>query len=164
MDAIDLKVLGRLQSSGRETWAALGSLLGMTGPAAAERVRRLEERGVIRGYSALVEPTAVGLTLTAFVAVTLERPQHRAAFLARVGELSEVQECHHVAGDDDYLLKVRCRGPIDLDHLVSDRLKGVPGVARTRTTIVLRTAKESLALPLSTPAGAEGENGWAEAE
>ena len=148
MDAIDLLVLERLQADGRETWATLGEALGLTGPAAADRVRRLEERGVIRGFAALVEPDAAGATLTAFVAVTLERPRHRAAFLARVADMAEVQECHHVAGEDDYLLKVRCRGPADLDRVLSDELKGVPGVARTRTTIVLRTVKETPVVPL----------------
>lgn len=100
------------------------------------------------GVHALLDPARVGLPLTAFVAVTLERPGSRGAFLARVETLPEVQACYHVAGDDDYLLKVRCRGPLDLDRLLSEELKGIRGVARTRTTIVLRTAKETTALPV----------------
>jgi len=152
MDAIDYKALAALQSSGRESWAKLGETLGMTAPAAAERVRRLEDSGVIRGYAALVDPVSVGAILTAFVAVTLERPEHRKAFLKRVGKLPEVQECHHVAGDDDYLLKVRCRGPRDLDRVISEELRSVPGVGRTRSTIVLGTAKETPVLPLSAEA------------
>jgi len=151
MDTIDSKALTRLQQAGRETWAGLGESLGMTGPAAAERVRRLEEAGVIKGYTALVEPEAVGLGLTAFVAVTLERPASRAGFLRKVASLGEVLECHHIAGDDDYLLKVRCRGPLDLDRVLSEELKGVPGVGRTRTTIVLATAKETTVLPVDPP-------------
>ena len=111
----------------------------------------MEEREVIRGYAALVNPEAVGITLTAFVAVTLERPKHRAAFLRRVLELDEVQECHHVAGDDDYLLKLRARGPRELDRLITDELKAVPGVARTRTTIVLGTNKDTPKLPIAEP-------------
>ena len=122
----------------------------MTGPAAADRVRKLEESGVIVGYAALVDPETVGALLTAFVAVTLERPEHRKAFLKRVAKLAEVQECHHVAGDDDYLLKIRCRGPRDLDRVISEELKSVPGVARTRTTIALSTAKETPIVPLPT--------------
>jgi Lrp/AsnC family leucine-responsive transcriptional regulator len=120
----------------------------MTGPGAAERVKRLEEKGVILGYSALVDAESVGAVLTAYVAVTLDRPEHRKPFLKRVAKLAEVQECHHVAGDDDYLLKVRCRGPRDLDRVISQELKSVPGVGRTRTTIVLSTAKETPMLPL----------------
>ena len=150
MDAIDYKAIAILQASGRETWAKLGEAIGMTAPAAAERVRKLEEGGVIRGYAALVAAESVGAALTAFVAITLDRPEHRKAFLKRVGKLAEVQECHHVAGDDDYLLKVRCRGARDLDRVISEELKSVPGVGRTRTTIVLNTAKETPILPLPT--------------
>jgi Lrp/AsnC family leucine-responsive transcriptional regulator len=150
MDSMDIKAIAHLQGSGRESWTRLAELLGVTGPAAAERVRRLEERGVIRGYAALLDPAAVGARLTAFVAVTLEHPRHRRAFLERVDSLAEVQECHHVAGDDDYLLKVRCSDTGHLDRVLSDELKGVPGVLRTRTTIVLGTAKETTLLPLPT--------------
>jgi Lrp/AsnC family transcriptional regulator, leucine-responsive regulatory protein len=159
MDDIDLKVIGRLQLAGRESWAALGELVGMTGPAAAERVRRLEEAGVIRGYAALLDPESVGATVTAFVAVDLDRPEHRKPFLARVAALSEVQECHHVAGDHDYLLKIRCGGTRELERVVSEELKGVSGVARTRTIVVLRTEKETPAIPLAAPEPSPGRRG-----
>ncbi len=150
MDALDSKAIAELMVNGRTTWAELAILLGLSGPAAADRVHRLEERGVIRGYAALIDPEAVGFGLTAFVAVTLERPEHRAPFLARVSDLAEVQECHHIAGDDDYLLKVRCRGARDLDRVISTNLKDLPGVIRTRTTIVLDTCKETPTLPILT--------------
>jgi Lrp/AsnC family transcriptional regulator, leucine-responsive regulatory protein len=143
-----MKALQTLQAAGRESWAALGESLGMTGPAAADRVRRLEERGVIRGYAAVVDPDAVGVGLAAFIAVSLERPKDRERFLALVDRLSEIQECHHVAGEDDYLLKIRCRGTSDLERLLTQDLKGLTGVARTRTTVVLSTVKETMALPL----------------
>ncbi len=153
-----MKAIALLQGAGRESWTRLGETLGVTGPAAAERVRRLEERGVIRGYAALVDPEAVGARLTAFVAVTLRRPKHRRAFLKRVAALAEVQECHHVAGDDDYLLKVRCSDSRHLDRVLSEELKGVPGVLRTRTTIVLGTVKETTMLPLP-DADDDGDDG-----
>ena len=150
MDNIDTVLLDRLQSHGRESWARLGALTGLTGPAVAERVRRLEDDGVIRGFTAVVNPDAVGVAVTAFVSLTLEGAEHRADFIARVLALPEVQECHHVTGDHDYLLKVRCRSTLDLDRLLSRDLKGVPGVTRTRTTIALSTAKESLAVSVPT--------------
>jgi Lrp/AsnC family transcriptional regulator, leucine-responsive regulatory protein len=148
MNNQDMLTIELLMREGRTTWAELAQLLGLSGPAAADRVRRLEERGVIRGYAALVDPEAVGLGVTAFVAVTLERPEHRAGFLDAVGGMPEVQECHHVAGEDDYLLKVRCRAMRDLERLVGEVLKGLPGVARTRTSVVLSTRKETPVLPL----------------
>lgn len=69
--------------------------------------------------AALIDPDAVGCDMTAFVAIILERPGYRNSFLAKIADMAEVQECHHVAGDDDYLLKVRCTGTRDLERVVS---------------------------------------------
>lgn len=148
MDTNDIKALRLLQDEGRASWTRLGELMGMTGPAAAERVRRLEERGIIRGFTALIDPESVGLALTAFIALSLEKPTNREAFLRRVQALPEIQECHHCTGEDDYVLKVRCRGVSDLDRLINAELKSLPGVLRTRTTIVMRTSKDTPALAL----------------
>jgi Lrp/AsnC family leucine-responsive transcriptional regulator len=149
LDTVDFKVLSCLMRQGRMTWSELAGQLGLSSPATAERVRRLEEKGVISGYAAHVNPEAVGCVLMAFVSVTLEHPQHRAAFLAKVQALPEVQECHHVTGDGDYLLKIRCRGTADLERVISEELKGVPGVLKTHTSIVLSSLKETSDLPLS---------------
>jgi Lrp/AsnC family transcriptional regulator, leucine-responsive regulatory protein len=150
MDALDYKALSRLQQFGRDSWKHLGEILGITAQAAADRIHRLEEQGVVHGYAALIDPDSVGLHLTAFVAVSLERPKHREAFLEHTASLSEVQECHHVTGDDDYLLKIRCRGASDLERIVDDEIRGIPGVVRARTTVVLRSTKETVTLPLVT--------------
>jgi len=149
VDALDYSALSRLMIDGRVSWSDLGEDLGMAATSAAERVRRLEREGVIVGYAALVDPAAVGADLTAFVAVTLESAQARAAFLEGAAGLDEVAEIHHVAGDYDYLLKVRCAGTRGLETLVSDGLKGLSGVAGTRTTVVLSTVKESVVAPLT---------------
>ena len=109
----------------------------------------MKERGVIKGYITLVDPKAVGCDLTAFIAVTIDRPEHRAPFLQRIQQLPSIQECHHVTGDDDYMLKVRCGNTEDLERLLSDDLKSLLGIVRTRTTIVLSTLKETPILPLS---------------
>lgn len=148
LDEIDSKVIQHLMQQGRITWSELANLLALSAPAAADRVRRLEERNVIQGYAAQINPEAVGCELTAFIAVSIGQTQHRAAFLQKVRELPEIQECHHVTGEDDYWLKVRCRHTKDLERLVSEELKGLTGVLKTRTTIVLSTAKETSALPI----------------
>lgn len=148
LDTIDLKVIKKLMAEARTTWAELGLELGLSAPAAADRVHRLEKQGAIKGYHAVVDPEAIGYGLAAFVAVSLERPEHRSGFLAKVLRSPLIQECHHVAGDDDYLLKVRCSGPRQLEWLISEELKAVPGVGRTRTTVVLSTAKETPVVPL----------------
>ena len=148
MDEIDCKVIRRMMHQGRITWSELGTVLELSAPAAADRVRRLEEKGIIKGYSTLVDPEAVGCGLTTFIAVTLDRPENRDAFLQRVQDLDAIQECHHITGEEDYLLKVRCSGIRHLESIVSQKLKGLPGVIKTRTTIVMSTIKETPALPV----------------
>lgn len=148
MDETDLKILKAVMANARINWSDLAKQLRVSGPTVAERVRRLEARGAIRGYTAMVDPEAVGCGMTALIAVTLEHPKHRAAFLKLVAGLVEIQECHHTAGEDDYLLKVRCGGARELESLISDRIKSLKGVLRTRTTVVLSTVKESSVLPV----------------
>jgi Lrp/AsnC family leucine-responsive transcriptional regulator len=148
IQTLDVKAIQLLLRNGRATWAELGQRLGLSAPSAADRVHKLEERGIIRGYAALVDATSVGYPLTAYVSVTLASHSKRAAFLKAIEKMEQVAECHHVAGDDDYLLKVRCRGTQDLDRLLAAELKDKMGVARTRTTIVLSTAKESVYVPI----------------
>ena len=149
MDSLDKKALQYLMRHGRATWAELGELLNLSAPSAADRVRKLEQQKVIRGYAALVDPASVGYALTAYVSVTLASHRNRSTFLRAVEKSDRVVECHHVSGDDDYLLKVRCLDTEDLDHLLAIELKEKIGVARTRTTIVLSTSKESVGLPIS---------------
>lgn len=148
LDSIDSKAAAALQRDGRASWADLGAALGLSAPAAAERVRKLVDSGTIRGVSAVLDPDAAGFPVLAFVAVTLEAQGARTTFLDAVRRHDLIQECHHVAGDDDFLLKIRCRGLPDLERLLADELKGRLGIARTRTTIVLGTAKETTRLPV----------------
>ena len=147
-DDLDIKTLSLLCQRGRMTWAELAGQLGLSAPAAADRVKRLEERGIITGYSVLLDAAALGLNLTAFIAVTLDHPRHRAGFLAQVAASAEILECHHVTGDDDYLLKVRCCHTRALEALITNQLKEIEGVAKTRTLIVLSTVKETQVPPL----------------
>jgi Lrp/AsnC family leucine-responsive transcriptional regulator len=147
VDTIDRKLLHALAGDGRRTYAELAADVGLSGPSTAERVRRLEEAGAITGYAALIDPASLGLDLTAFVAVSLGHPRFRSGFLEAVWDLEGILECHHTAGDEDYLLKVRCRGTGGLEALVSEGIKQVPGVARTRTTVVLSTPMERPFVP-----------------
>ena len=151
INSIDSKIIAHLMSQARASWAELGALLGLSAPAAADRVRRLEEKGIIRGYHADIDPAAAGCELGAFIAVSLAHPDGRNDFLAHIERLPEVLECHHVAGDADYMLKIRCRSTRDLERLISDELKATAGVLRTRTTVILSTAKETCVLPLPDP-------------
>ncbi|MCP5098053.1 MAG: Lrp/AsnC family transcriptional regulator [Chloroflexi bacterium] len=148
MNKIDLQLLHQLMENGRSTWSELAETFSMSAPGVADKVRRLEERGTIKGYAAQVEPTHVGLGLMAFVNVTLERPSDRSTFLEMVQQTPQIQACYHVAGAYDYLLLIRCKNTATLEILLTDQIKTLPGAVRTNTTIVLSTVKETAVLPL----------------
>jgi len=153
MDDIDRKIIEIVQTDGRVTNAALAEATGLSVSAANERLRRLQERGVIAGWGARVDPEAVGLELLAFLFVLVDRTEHNAAFVAAATALPEVLELHHVTGEWSYLLKVRVAGTKALERLVTDRIKAIPGVARSLTFIALSSAKETAALPVAAPEG-----------
>lgn len=148
MDDLDYKALALLMERGRAPWTEIGEKLDLSAPAAAERVRKLEEHAVILGYRAIANPEALGLPLLAFVHVTLNGAKERPTFLRAIAKHEQVVECHHIAGDDDYLLKVRCRSTGDLERFLTATLKDRLGVTRARTTIALTTVKETTNLPL----------------
>ena len=107
-----------------------------------ERLKKLENAGVIRRYVALVDAQAVGATVTAYVEVFIEHPRFEAPFLDRVLRLEEIQECHHITGEFSLLLKVRVRDMLGLRELLLHQLNAREGVRQTRTIMVLSTAKE----------------------
>lgn len=148
MDAIDLKAIRLLARDARRSWADLGEAVGLSAPAVAERVRRLEERGVITGWEPRLDARAVGAGLTAFISVSIANRRDRDELLRTVERAPEIQACHHVAGEEDSLLKVRCRDTEALERLLTQELKAHDGVVRTRTTVVLSTAKETALPPL----------------
>jgi Lrp/AsnC family leucine-responsive transcriptional regulator len=148
LDPTDIHILQLLQDNARIPQAEIARVVGLAPSAVLERLRKLEGRGVIRGYSARIDPKALDQRLLAFVAVrTTDRPGE-----ALVGQtmaaVPEVLEVHHVAGDDCLLLKVRARDPEHLSQILRDRLGRVDGVRSTRTTIVLESIKESMSLPI----------------
>lgn len=148
MDEIDRVIIDIVQSDGRVTSAALAEVTGLSVSAANDRLRRLQERGVIAGWAARIDPEAVGLGLLAFLFVLVDRTEHNAPFLAAAAALPEVQELHHVTGEWSYLLKVRVASPRALEWLISDRIKAIPGVTRSMTFIALSSTKETSALPV----------------
>ncbi len=148
INEIDIKILNIVQQDARISNAEIARQVGLAPSAVLERVRKLEERGVIRGYAAEIDAAQVGFGLTAFVFVrTNECCSETDKFLA---EIPEVLEVHDVAGDDSYLLKVRAKNTEELARLLRERLKNVPNVASTKTTVVLQTIKETTALPPET--------------
>ncbi|HUL74732.1 MAG TPA: Lrp/AsnC family transcriptional regulator [Vicinamibacterales bacterium] len=147
MDALDIALIGRLCRDGRATWAELATEVGLTPPAVAARVRRLEAGGIIRQFAALADPERVG-AVTAFVEVTFDDPQAHDEFRQVVTRLVAVQECHRVAGDAHYLVKVRARSSSELESLLAAVLPKAARGATFRVSMVLTTVKESPVFPL----------------
>ncbi len=155
----DARLLRILQVDGRRSYADLGTDLGMAGPSAHERVKKLEARGIIRGYAANVDPRAVGLGVLAFTWVTQAPGTITVDLMPRFEEIAEIEECHHVAGEADYILKIRAR---DMEHLgaVIRRVQIIPNVFSTQTDVVFATGFERRPLPLGRQDdGATGETG-----
>ena len=148
IDAIDRKILGILQESGRTSHAEIGRSLGMAGSAIFERVKKLEERGLIRGYAAVLDPEALELGLLAFLSVRTEDPVGGDTTARALAKRPEILEVHHVAGEDCYLAKVRVRDTAALSKLMKE-VGAIKGVRATRTTVVLETTKEVACLPIS---------------
>jgi len=122
MDQIDWRILGELQADARLSYSELGRRIGLSTPAAAERVRRLEDWGVIRGYAAVIDPERVGLSVGAFIRIRLAGPESLAKKLtAELDEMPEVLECHRCTGDESFILKVRVESVGRLESLI-DRL------------------------------------------
>ena len=149
LDPIDIQLLTLLQENARMSQADMARVVGLAPSAVLERLRKLEQRGVVTGYSGLLEPRAVGLGQLAFVAVRVSGSgEQEEAAGGRLAAVPEVLEVHHVAGEDCYLLKVRTRDAQHLGTLLRQRLGRIPGVVSTRTTVVLETVKETPRLPL----------------
>jgi Lrp/AsnC family transcriptional regulator, leucine-responsive regulatory protein len=143
MDGLDHQILQLLQANGRATQLEISREVGLSQPAVAERIHKLEDRGVITGYAARVDALQLGKDVTAFIGVSIEHPKYFADFGQRMLSLEDVLECHRVAGEDSYLLKVKTRNTRSLDSLLVETLRTIPGVTRTQTTIVLSSVKET---------------------
>ncbi|MGZ4149028.1 MAG: Lrp/AsnC family transcriptional regulator [Actinomycetota bacterium] len=135
LDKRDLEILAALQEDARATYADVGQRVGLSASAVHDRVRKLEHAGVIRGYRAMVDPEALGLSVTALIAATPLDPQQPDDLPERIAGLPEVEDCYSVAGEASYILKVRTRTTGELEELIRT-LRDKVGVA-TRTTIAL---------------------------
>ncbi len=151
LDAIDRAILGHLQQNARISNADIARQLDMAPSAILDRIRKLEQKGVIQGYTIRIDPRTVGLGLTAFILVRTEERVGSGAIGEALARLPEVLELHHVAGEDCYLVKVRVADTEALSRLLRDKVGRLKGVRNTRSTIVLSTAKEGGDLPLPEP-------------
>jgi Lrp/AsnC family transcriptional regulator, leucine-responsive regulatory protein len=147
IDETDIRIVEMLQRNARTPNAEIARQVGMAPSAVLERIRKLEERGVIEGYTARVNAEAYGLGLTAFVFVRANERLGAPQTGERLAEIPEVQEVHHVAGEDCFLVKVRVAGTRAMRELLRDKLGAIDTIVSTRSTIVLDTVKETAVLP-----------------
>jgi Lrp/AsnC family leucine-responsive transcriptional regulator len=149
MDEIDRNLVIALQENGAAGLAELSKAAGLSVSATAERVKRLEERNVIRGWRIDLDPVAAGCPLLAFVFVAMRPGRDDAAFLKAVKRQEAVLECHTVTGPWCYLLKLRLPDIAALEAFVSDEIRGQPGVERSETILALASPKETAILPVA---------------
>lgn len=145
LDETDQKIIELLQEDGRMTNAAIGARVGLTPPSVYERVRKLEQRGVIRGYTAVIDPAALGKRLTAFIRLTTVDDAMYDEGVQALRDDPDVLECHHVAGEDCFLIKTKVSDTAELEALLR-RVRSVITVQRSVTMIAISTIKESAAI------------------
>jgi Lrp/AsnC family leucine-responsive transcriptional regulator len=150
LDPTDRRILMELQNDGRMTNQDLAKRIHLSPAACFDRVKRLRERGVIKSYSAILDPVEIGLPLIIFVEVHMERASKEAfdSFAVAVRRVPEVLECHLVAGGFDYLIKARMRSMESYRAFLGETLLQFPGVRQTRTYAVLEEVKSTTHLPV----------------
>jgi Lrp/AsnC family leucine-responsive transcriptional regulator len=146
---LDRQILTILQSNARTSNAEIARQVGLAPSAVFERIRKLEERGVLQSYTARIDPHAVGLGLVAFTFVRSNDRPGGIQTAEKLAEIPEVLEVHHVAGEDCFLVKVRAADTEALGRLLRERLGKIGTITSTRTTIVLETVKETAELPIA---------------
>lgn len=148
IDDTDARILAQLQENARTPLVEVAKQLGMATSSVHERVRKLEARGVIRGYQPLLDAEALGFGVMAMVQLSLTGGFDQSPSIeARLAEFVEIEDCYGVAGEDDYILRVRTRTARDLEALLK-RINTIPGVFRTRTNVILSTYFERRSLPI----------------
>jgi Lrp/AsnC family leucine-responsive transcriptional regulator len=147
IDDRDRRILTLVQRDAKLSQAEIARRVGLSAAAVNERLKKLENSGVIRRFAALVDPVAVGAPIAAFVEVFIEHPRSEPAFIEKVLKLDEVQECHHITGEFSLLLKVRVADMGALQQLLIHKLNAFEGVRQTRTVMVLSTLKEESFIP-----------------
>ncbi len=148
LDAVDLQILEVLQARGRTKRNELADTVKLSIPAVSERLRKLEDRGIIRSFNAVVEARKVGLEVTAFIFVMAESSTFYPEIIKQATVHEEILECHAITGEGSHILKARTRSTASLEKLLS-QIQSWPGVTNTRTSIVLSSPKETTVLPLT---------------
>jgi Lrp/AsnC family leucine-responsive transcriptional regulator len=159
LDIIDRKIVSILQANGRSHLGEIAKNVDLSAPAIMERIKKLEARGIIKSYQAVLDAKKLGKDITAFISVSVGHQRHIATFSSYMIEQGDVQECHHVTGEESFILKVKCNDTTALEHLLAE-IRSREGVTHTVTKVVLSTLQETQQIQLET----SRSNGHAELE
>lgn len=147
LDEIDVRILDILQKNGRTRRNELAEVVGLSLPSVSDRLRKLEEGGVILGYAATVNPKKVGKDITAFIMATVDSSKHYGNFIDHASATEEILECHAITGEGSHLLKIRTENTATLEKLLA-KIQSWAGVMGTKTHLVLSSPKESMKLKI----------------
>ena len=147
LDEIDIKILNHLQKDGRAQRNSIAEIVHLSVPSVSERMRKLEERGLISNYNAILDAKKFNFDITAFIFVEVDSSDKYPVFVENISEHPEVLECHSITGEGSHILKVRTKNTESLEKFLS-QIQSWDGVKRTRSTIVLSTVKETRKLPI----------------
>ncbi len=150
LDEIDIQLLDILQKNGRTRRNDLAQSVELTIPSVSERLKKLEENGIITGYTAFIDPKKVGKDITAFITVTVDSSKHYGSFIDHAKSTDEILEVHSVTGSGTHLLKIRTENTSTLEKLLS-KIQAWSGIVNTTTSIVLSTMKETNKLKITKP-------------
>ena len=142
MDALDIKILQSLTANARQKASAISQEINLSVSAVIERIRKLEESGVIRGYTAVLDRKLLGNDISAWMEVCLEHPRYYDIFVARAMEDPHILTCHYLTGDYDFILRIVAQSSEALEAVHRD-IKGIPGVSSTKTHFELKAVKEA---------------------
>lgn len=145
MDSIDTKILEALQENSRISISDLSKNVNLSLSAVSERLKKLEASNIIEKYTVILNSHSLGQELSVFMSISLESPKHTKEFLDTISNESGILECHYVTGEYDYILKITTKSTQTLETLMN-RIKGIPGIKRTQTNVVLSTLKNNYSI------------------
>lgn len=147
LDITDLKILDMLQANGRSHLGEIAKRVELSPPAVMERIKKLEAHGVIQSYHALLDAKRLGKDITAFISVSIGHQRYIDSFSSLMVGQRDVLECHHVTGEESFIVKVKCNTTVSLEKLLAE-IRSMEGVTRTVTKVVLSTLKETQTIEL----------------
>lgn len=150
IDETDVKILEILQNEGRTKRNVLAEKVGLSLPAASERLKKLEESGMIAGYYARLNHHMLGKDVTAFIIATVDSSKHFPSFLEHAANAPEILECHAITGDGTHMIKVRTENTAGLEKLLA-KIQSWQGITKTTTCVVLSTSKETTHIKIQNP-------------